>query len=416
MNTINKKRIVPISAALFVLILIIFILPGCLVRYISGNFNPEINPMEKSLKPETIRFIEDAFRDIQPDKMVDYHVHIVGMNTAETGCMVNDRMKKWYHVKENIRYKLFLSSFGAKNDENADRVIAERLIKLIRSQKKHGKYVILALDKNYNKDGTVNLEKTEFHTPNEYVFSLYEKNPDIFIPAVSVHPYRKDAIQELEKWGRKGVRIVKWLPNAQGMNPSDPAIDPFYKKMIELNMVLLCHAGEESAVEAEDDQKLGNPLFIRRPLDLGLKVIVAHGASLGKNEDLDSPKREMRDNFDLFLRLMDEKKYEGLLFADISAQLQFNRLSKPLEKILTRPDLHHRLMNGTDYPLPAMNIVIRTGKLESLGFITKKEREYLNEIYKYNPLLFDFVLKRTVRHPKTGVKFPASLFMENRTL
>ena len=42
--------------------------------------------------------------------------------------------------------------------------------------------------------------------------------------------------------------------------------------------------------------------------------------------------------------------------------------------------------------------------------ITMEERGRLNEIYHYNPLLFDFVLKRTLRHPDTGARFPASVF------
>ena len=58
--------------------------------------------------------------------------------------------------------------------------------------------------------------------------------------------------------------------------------------------------------------------------------------------------------------------------------------------------------------------MIRTGKLEKLGYITAEERERLNEIYDYNPLLFDFVLKRTVRAPGTELRFPPSVFMENR--
>ena len=47
------------------------------------------------------------------------------------------------------------------------------------------------------------------------------------------------------------------------------------------------------------------------------------------------------------------------------------------------------------------------------GFITPAERESLNEIYDYNPLLFDFVLKRTLRHPETGQKLSPSIFMAN---
>ena len=56
-------------------------------------------------------------------------------------------------------------------------------------------------DKNYRADGSVNLEKTEFYVPNEYVFELAERHPEMFVPNISVNPYRPDAITELEKVG-----------------------------------------------------------------------------------------------------------------------------------------------------------------------------------------------------------------------
>ena len=43
--------------------------------------------------------------------------------------------------------------------------------------------------------------------------------------------------------------------------------------------------------------------------------------------------------------------------------------------------------------------------------IGAEERELLNEIYDYNPLLFDFVVKRTIRHPESGERFPPNVFM-----
>jgi predicted TIM-barrel fold metal-dependent hydrolase len=132
------------------------------------------------------------------------------------------------------------------------------------------------LDKNYRRDGSVNLDKTEFYVPNEYVFRLCEQHLDLFVPNISVSPYRPDAIAELEKWALRGAGVVKWLPNAMGLDPADPRCDPFYEKMKELDLILLSHGGEEKAVEAEADQKMGNPLLLRRPLDHGVKVIVAH--------------------------------------------------------------------------------------------------------------------------------------------
>jgi mannonate dehydratase len=201
-----------------------------------------------------------------------------------------------------------------------------------------------------------------------------------------------------------------------GIDPADEGCDPFYQKMKELGLVLLSHGGEEKAVEAEEDQRLGNPLLLRRPLEHGVKVIVAHCAGLGDNEDLDDPQRKRTPNFDLFLRLMNEKRYEGLLFADISAMTQYNRCGRPLMTILKREDLHERLVNGSDYPLPAINVLIRTGSLRKLGYIATDERVWLNEIYDYNPLLFDFVLKRTLKIPGTEQRLPAALFMTNQNL
>ena len=204
---------------------------------------------------------------------------------------------------------------------------------------------------------------------------------------------------------------MKWLPNSQGIDPSNPQLEPFYKKLIQYNITLLSHAGEEKAVEAEEDQIYGNPLLLRYPLSLGVKIIIAHCGSLGTNIDLESQDKKEVDNFDLFLRLMDDPKYKTNLFADISAVIQFNRDKKVLETLLTRQDLHPRLVHGSDYPLPAVNLVIRLGRLVDMGFITKEEQKALKEIYDYNPLLFEFVLKRTVRWQ--GNKFADLIFMGN---
>jgi hypothetical protein len=178
-------------------------------------------------------------------------------------------------------------------------------------------------------------------------------------------------------------------------------------------MILLSHTGEEQAVEAQEDQRLGNPLLLRRALDHGVRVIMAHSASLGTCEDLDDSGEKRLPCFDLAMRLMGEAKYEQLLFAEISAMLQFNRMPGPFATLLKRQDLHPRIVNGSDYPLPAINMLIHIGSMARAGFITDEERAQLNEIYDYNPLLFDFVLKRTMRHPETKQKLAASVFMAN---
>jgi predicted TIM-barrel fold metal-dependent hydrolase len=388
----------------------------CLLHFIGGAFNHQPHQLKDSVSGKASDLIKRGFEDIDPGRLIDHHTHIAGIGTSNTGAFINSRMRSWAHPLHHLKYKVYLSAAGVEDVENADAQLVRRLAGLIKHIPHHGKHRLLAFDKNYRPDGSVNLEKTEFYVPNEYVFSLAQQNPELFIPNISVHPYRPDALQELEKWAGRGARIVKWLPNAMGIDPSHARCDPFYEKMRELNLILLSHGGEEKAVQAKEDQKLGNPLLLRRALDHGVKVIVAHCAGLGENEDLDDRDKRLRSNFDLFMRLMEDKKYEGRVFGEMSAMTQFNRCGVPLTTIIERQDLHERLVNGSDYPLPAVNILIRTGTLLKKGYISVDERQSLNEIYDYNPLLFDFVLKRTIKSPATRKRLPGSIFMANGVL
>jgi len=388
----------------------------CLIHQIGGAFKHKPEALALNLSQPASDLIKRAFDDIDPSQLVDHHVHLAGIGVGGSNAFVNQKMRTWSHPFHRLKFKVYMSAAGVASETNADVDFLQRLSGLVANITDHGKHRILGFDKNYSRDGSVNLDKTEFYVPNEYVFKIAEQHPDLFLPNISVNPYRPDAISELERWANRGARVVKWLPNAMGIDPSDPHCDEFYRKMKDLDLVLLSHGGEEKAVEAKEDQKLGNPLLLRRPLEYGVKVIVAHCAGLGQNEDLESSNKTQTDNFDLFMRLMDDKQYEGLLFGEISAMTQFNRAGKPLTTILAREDLHERLVNGSDYPLPAVNILIRTTNLLKHGYITSGGRYMLNEIYHYNPLLFDFVLKRTLKLPGTNKRLPPSVFMVNAQL
>ncbi len=388
------------------------LLSACLIDQIGGAFTKQPEELEQQASAAAKKLIDQAFEGVNPDRLVDFHTHVIALGTSVLDAFINPKMRSGINL-ERFKFLIYGSAADIKNIDNADREYVERLARLARGQKRHGKFRILAFDKHYNLDGSANLAKTNMYVPNHYVIDLARQHPDIFLPVISLHPYRPDALEELDKWAKAGAKYVKWLPNAMGMDPASKQVEPFYRKMKEHNMILLSHGGEEQAVEAEEDQRLGNPLRLRKPLDMGVRVIIAHAASLGTCEDLDSRAAKNANCFDLFLRLMDETKYAGLLFGEISAMLQFNRMPVPFATLLKRQDLHARLVNGSDYPLPAINALIRTRSLASDGFITSEERTALNEIYNYNPLLFDFVLKRTMRHPETKQKLATSVFMEN---
>jgi uncharacterized protein len=388
----------------------------CLLHTLGGAFTHRPEELRKGLSAEAAELVKRAFDGVDPARLLDYHTHVAGTGAGGTGNFVNPKMLTWKRPAQRLKFEVYLSAAGVREERDADAEFAARLVRLVENIEGHGRHRLLAFDKNYRPDGTVNLSKTEFYVPNRYVFALAERHPRLFEPVASVNPYRADAERELEHWAARGARCVKWLPNAMGIDPSDERCDPFYRTMKRLGLVLLSHGGEEKAVEAEEDQRLGNPLLLRRALDHGVKTIVAHCAGLGESVDLDDPQRRRAPNFRLFLRLMDEKKYGGLVFGDISAMTQSNRIGEPLSTVLAREDLHPRLVNGSDYPLPAVNALIRTRPLARAGYIGDEERRPLKEIYGFNPLLFDFVLKRRLRLPGTRKQLPASVFMSHPEL
>jgi predicted TIM-barrel fold metal-dependent hydrolase len=395
-------------ATIGAVVIALFIAGAVGLRCAGGAFDRDPSEMAESLSPEAQRLLDAAFEDVSPEALLDHHVHIVGVGANGTGTWLHPKMLSWAHPVSRVKALAYLSGADVTDLARADQQYVARLLDLARTAGT-GRLLLLGFDYRYDRDGNRDLEHSEFHTPNRYVFNLAAAHPESFIPAISVHPHRADALAALHRWADRGVRFVKWLPNAMGIDASRERHDAYYRTLIERNMVLLTHVGEEQAVEAEEDQRLGNPLLFRRPLDMGVTVVMAHAASLGSNEDLDHP-GEMASNFELFLRLMEEPRYERHLYGEISAMTQVNRLPEPLLVLLERTDLHHRLINGSDYPLPAINVVIQTRALVWYGLLSREERRWLNEIYDYNPLLFDFAVKRTIHHPESGNRFPASVF------
>ena len=401
-------KVTGVTIAVVVFALVIFY--SWIIGAIGGAFDPSRADRELSSGAQTL--ITRALQDIDPGRLKDYHVHVIGV--SGTGNWVNPRLLNWWGLHHKARADVFLHSSGVRAIEQFDVQYVDRLISLIKGMPVKGKYQLLAFDYFHTRDGKPDRARSEFFVDNHYVAALTDRYPDFLTAAVSIHPYRKDALEQIEYWAARGVRFIKWLPNAQGMDPRAGELDAYYAAMKRTQMVLLTHVGLELAVSSSGDgQALGNPLAFTRALDMGVKIIMAHAASAGQGED---EKGVFRENFDLFMRLMDSTQYDGILFGEISGLTQFNRLPGPLTGLLERPDIHHRLVNGSDYPLPAINLLISTRLLAYYGFITEEEKHLLNEIYQSNPLLFDFVVKRTLRHPTRGTRFPATVFMVNDAL
>ncbi len=389
--------------------------------YFGGNFKGAPSELDGAISPFAKKLIDNAFENLNPDEIVDHHMHVAGLGVG-TPCSDESEAVylhpgRWSIFKPawKINSHILMSAMGVRDMNNANHEFTERLLSLVTHFRGNGKFCLLAMDAYYEDDGTINLDKTDTMVPSGYVTELSgclnkKLGVNRFIPVISVHPYRADALEALERFAAKGVRYVKWLPNTMNINPSGKRNIPYYEKMAELGMILLTHTGHEWALlTGPGKQKLGNPLLFRTALDAGVTMVMLHCARDGSNNDDDG---RLKPNFELFLEMMRKPEYEGRLFGDITAMTIRGRNNLDyLTTIIEDESLNRRLVNGTDYPLPSINFLKITGKIASRGMITKDEQKALDQIYGYNPLVFDFVLKRTIRHPKNKrLRIPDSVF------
>ena len=372
-----------------------------------GFFNPCLTQLPQAISDST--WVRAAWDGIDAQRVWDCHVHLIGIGDAGSAAWANPKLDSWRHPIQYAQ-KLFYLNAGCVHQApgRVDQSYIERMHNLVDGLRPGAKLMLLAFDLTHDDAGKPDWENSSFYTPNAYAQAMAQQHPRYFEWIASIHPYRADAVAALEQAVRNGARAVKWLPNAMNIDPAAARCDAFYRAMAQHDLPLLSHAGKERAVSGSAAQDNGNPLKLRRALELGVRVIVAHCASLGEDADLDQgPNGATVSSFDLFARLMQEPRYVGRLFGDISAMTQFDR-APYLKKILARPEWHGRLLNGTDYPLPGILPIYNASNFVELGLLAPAAIPVLDTIQHHNPLLFDFVLKRSLA--LNGVRFPPSVF------
>ncbi len=355
----------------------------------------------RALEGEVARAVERCFVDVDRAKLWDLHVHLVGRGVG-TRAFVGHELTSPLSPWKNFQYDIYAAAAGFSTDPSTpDAAYLERLLALHRLANPQGKLVLLAFDQLVDDEGREVPDHSELFTPNEYVLEVARTNPDV-VAGASVHPYRKDAIERLTRALDAGARAVKWLPNAMGIDPRDARCVPFYQVLAERKVPLITHTGEEQAVDAREAQALGNPARLWPAIDAGVTVVASHvattGACLDEQRTLEASHGAAGPSCFAALRdMLRDPRTEGRLYADISAITQVNRAGAFLAEILADPALHGRLVNGSDYPLPAIDPLVSTRYLERIGLLSTADRLLCNEVFRCNPLLFDYVLKRKVR-------------------
>lgn len=281
-------------------------------------------------------FSARPYRTVEPvpPDIVDMHCHIAGIGAGNSGCFISP------DLRDSWRFRIYLRAYGVSQSElekEGDNLLADRVAGLLAQSKMVKRAVVLALDGVVGKDGMLDKDRTEVYVPNEFVADAVARHRNLLFGA-SVNPYRKDALERLTRVKAQGAVLVKWIPSIMEIDPADPRLKPFYLKLVELDLPLLTHAGQERSFSSASDA-FCDPDRLRLPLSLGVKVIAAHIASTGKYQGERSSDR--------LSRLM--REYPNL-YSDISSLTQINKHGY-LKEALTRPEFKERLLYGSDFPL-----------------------------------------------------------------
>jgi hypothetical protein len=291
--------------------------------------------------------------------LIDCHVHLAALPDRDNGCYISPKMLK----SPLFRFLLWKHQLSPERPRDANRKYLDDLLSELRASRHVRKAVLLGMDGFYDQTGLLDQQHTDFLISNDYVFKTVQEHPDVFLAGPSINPQREDAIDEVHRCADAGAVLIKVLPNAQHFNPADPKYVPFYRAMAQRKLPFLSHVGYEFSLIGKD-QSMGDPERLRLALDEGVTVIAAHACSYGLML------------YEKFIPIFHDfaKRYPNF-YADISALTQPNRL-RMLLHLRHYPDIHERLLFGTDYPLSVFHVAAwgRVGIGRLMAIIRTKNR------------------------------------------
>ena len=268
-------------------------------------------------------------------RLIDMHVHMVGNGGGGSGGWL--RLTGWHRWLAGFMLRQLGIPSGAL-DGDLESIYADTLLQLVQDSSMDA-VVLLAHERVLDPDGTPREDLGSMFVPNDVVLGLAQKFPE-FLAGVSIHPARRDALDELERCLEGGAVLMKCLPNCQNIDPSDRRYRQFWERMAAAGLPLLAHTGGEHTVPIIN-ASFADPKLLRFPLECGVTVIAAHCAT--KSGALD------RDYFDDWVALLSEFPN---LYGDISALVALNRCGHLRDCL--REEIEPRILHGSDFPVPVL--------------------------------------------------------------
>lgn len=422
--------------------LLAFVLSGCsfIYHHLGGPFRGE--PSEafgvRGWSRDAKSLVNETFSGLEDGVINDYHVHLFGNGKLDnhTYCpelnSLSHSAKPYTNFSKILNHQpwwqrlffkgVYLASTGVQEEEKFDEQYIKRLVDLVTAfgppafsetpalSPYRSRFYILAMDGQYNSAGILDERRSFNYVSNRYVVQAvrcmnakirasngFSKND--LIPVGSINPLRNidgtdslamrdrdELVAEIAYLRENGVRWIKWRPATMNLDP-DVVASWFYKLLADSDIGILSHSGDSmGVVVSEEVNRFAAPKRMLKAIQNGVRVVLLHVGRAGSNEEGMAYSEE-------FFELVSQPAGANVA-GEISA-VPYEHSAGLLPRLMNSPD---SLVNGSDYPAVTPYVFV-WGSLRDLDrrmYVAHAQIAVLTEIYRYNPLLFDFVLKRAL--------------------
>ena len=311
-------------------------------------------------------------------KTVDIHLHLLSSEVKF----------------DRLFDKLALYFFGKKMGLTAKELIenpydtyVQNLVDGIRSSEHITKTVIFGVDARVDERGDELHRDLTVCASNDDVLKVYQENPDIIIPFFSINPMRPDALDLIDKYHELGFKGAKFLQNYWGVDTREERYRPYFEKLKAKDIPLIVHIGSESSVHSHKECETLD--MLDHPLEVGVTTIAAHMALSYEPHRIFKALSKKPKNFNPeYHQLLEMLEKHEHLYADISAILTPQR-AKVLPHLSQQTQIHHKLLYGTDFPVPFTTIFntydIPWSRRFALNKITNPFDRYAKSMLEYFP-------------------------------
>ena len=181
--------------------------------------------------------VQQAFQDIDPNQILDVHLHLTGTGDSGQGVWVNPIGSDLSHPIEYLK-RQFLMNAACVDRRQVDQSYVAHLKELADDFPSGARFLLLAFDYYHNEENQAEPSNSAFYIPNDYAAKVANTNPERFTWCASIHPYRADGPAALAAAKKAGAIAVKWLPQAMGIEADSHRCNQFYQALIDHNIPL----------------------------------------------------------------------------------------------------------------------------------------------------------------------------------